>query len=91
MISHLRLQSNNEDIQNVMKQFINQPGIGTACMDDLEDISMYIQCKESQQNNFTDNYAVSFRKYRNTIHCTIQRYSLEAAPSVCKLITSYSR
>ena len=47
-----------------MKQFINQPGIGTACMDDLEDISMYIQCKESQQNNFTDNFAVSFHNLK---------------------------
>ena len=67
MISHLRLQSNNEDIQNVMKQFINQPGIGTACMDDLKDISMYVQCKESQQNNFTDNYAVSFHNFKKFI------------------------
>ena len=73
MISHLRLQSNNEDIQNVMKQFINQPGIGTACMDDLEDISMYIQCKESQQNNFTDNYAVSFHNFKKfVIQYTVQ-------------------
>ena len=61
---HFRLQSDSDDIQNVMKQFINQPGIGTACMDDLEDISMYIQCKESQQNNFTDNYAVSFHHFK---------------------------
>ena len=50
-----------------MKQFINQPGIGTACMDDLENISMYIQCKESQQNNFTDNYAVSAHNFKKNI------------------------
>ena len=65
-----------------MKQFINQPGIGTACMDDLEDISMYIQCKESQQNNFTDNYAVSFHNFKKYV------ISLEADPFVCKLIDS---
>ena len=43
-----------------MKQFLNEPGIGTSCMSDLANISMFVQCKESQQTNFTHDYAVSF-------------------------------
>ena len=73
-----------------MKQFINQPGIGTACMDDLEDISMYIQCKESQQNNFTDNYAVSFHNFKKfMIQCTVQsKEILKRQTPLFKLIDS---
>ena len=63
-----------------MKQFINQPGIGTACMDDLEDISMYIQCKESQQNNFTDNYAVSFHNFKNSLYLQSKETFTDAEP-----------
>ena len=49
----------DEASHRVMMQFLNQPGIGTSCMDDLTDISMFVQCKESQQTNFTYDYFVS--------------------------------
>ena len=49
----------DEASHRVMMQFLNQPGIGTSCMDDLTDISMFVQCKESQQTNFTNDYVVS--------------------------------
>ena len=44
----------------ILKTMLDKPGIGTSCMSDLQDISDYVYCTESQENNFTLQYNVSF-------------------------------
>ena len=44
----------------ILKTMLEKPGIGTSCMSDLQDISDHVYCTESQENNFTLQYNVSF-------------------------------
>lgn len=55
---------NNEDgdSMEVMQQFLQNPGIGTSCMNDLVNMStIQVECQDSLEKNFSSVYEVCYK------------------------------
>lgn len=61
---------NNEDgdSMEVMQQFLQNPGIGTSCMNDLVNMStIQVECQDSLEKNFSSVYEVCYKMTWKTL------------------------